>query len=68
MLFTPSLVRTHLCPDGFGQLREVLRRCLGLIRVRRMAVDLPMRWMRAAVVRRHACCRRRLLMRHGGGR
>jgi hypothetical protein len=41
---------------------EILRRRLGRIRVRRMAVDLRVCWMRAAMVRRQACCRRRLLV------
>lgn len=42
---------------------KVLRRRLGLICVRWMAVDLRMRWVRAAMVRRDACSRRRLLVR-----
>jgi hypothetical protein len=58
-------MRTHLCPDGFGQLAEILRGCLGLVDMRRMAVDLRMRWVWAAMVRRDARGGRRLLVRHG---
>lgn len=54
--------RTHLCPDCLCELSQILRGRLGLVRVRRMAIDLRMRWMRPAMVRRDACGGRGLLM------
>lgn len=60
------LTHTHLRPDSLGQLAQVLRRRLGLIDMRRVAVDLRMRWMRTAVMWWHARSGRRLLVaRHG---
>jgi hypothetical protein len=59
--------RTHLCPDSLSQLAQILRRRLGLVDVRRVAVGLHMGWMGAAVVRRDACGGRGLLVaRHVG--
>lgn len=59
----------HLSPDGLGQLAEILRRRLGLVGVRRMAIDLGMRWMRRAnMMRRDARCGRRLLVLGHEGR
>lgn len=55
--------RTHLSPDSLGQLAQVLRRGLGMVCVRRVAVDLRMRGVgRADMMRKHARGGRGLLM------
>jgi hypothetical protein len=58
---------THLGPDGFRQLSQVLRRGLLLVRVRRMSINLRVRRMLAYMVQRHARGGRGLLvLGHGG--
>jgi hypothetical protein len=54
--------RTHLSPHSLGQLPQVLRRCLGLVRVRRVSIHLRVRRVLAYMMRRHARGGRRLLV------
>ena len=58
---------THLRPDGFRQLSQVLRRGLLLVCVRRMSINLRVRRMLAYMVQRHARSGRGLLMLGHGG-
>jgi hypothetical protein len=57
-----SHIHTALIPDGFSQLCQILRRRLRLRRMRCMAVDLRMSWVRAAMMRRYAGSWRGLLV------
>jgi hypothetical protein len=53
---------THLSPHSLGQLPQVLRRCLGLCRVRWVTIDLRVGGMLAYMMWRHARGGRRLLV------
>lgn len=53
---------THLSPYSLGQLPQVLRRCLGLGRVRRVSIHLRVRGMLSCMMRRHARGGRGLLV------